>query len=164
MAADTTAPNVKLVPYSENYTEQLSAFYLPKDQLEFTSLPLDKIFSPTICNDTLHILILSGDEAAGYFALETGEKLQAYSTNKQAILLTSFSIDAKHQGKGLAKTGLKLLPSFMKEAAPEVNEVVLGVNKRNQAAINLYLQTGFIDGGEIFEGPKGPQHILHLNL
>ncbi|MGD7043146.1 GNAT family N-acetyltransferase [Jeotgalibacillus proteolyticus] len=164
MAAATTAPIVKLVPFSETYTEQLSGFYLPKDQLEFTSLPLDKIFSPAISKDTLHILILNGDEAAGYYALETGEKLHAYSTNKQARLLTSFSIDAKHQGKGLAKTGLKLLPSFMGETAPEVNEVVLGVNKRNQAAINLYLQTGFIDEGKLYEGPKGAQHILHLKL
>lgn len=107
---------------------------------------------------------MNNDTPVGFFALEEGEKVYKYSNNPMARVLTSFSIDSGSQGKGLAKRGLKLLPSFVKEVLPNINEVVLGVNKRNIAAINLYLKTGFVDKNQVYDGPKGPQHILHLNI
>lgn len=155
---------ITLSVYNETYEHQLKDFHLPEDQLQFTSLPLDKIQNPTISPDTRHIVILSDDTPVGYFALENGEKLRKYSSNPKARLLTSFSIDARHQGQGIAKKGLNQLPGFMREYLPETDEVVLGVNKRNQAAISLYLKTGFTDHDEEYVGPKGPQHVLHLNI
>ncbi|MHA7136528.1 GNAT family N-acetyltransferase [Rossellomorea arthrocnemi] len=155
---------VTLVEYNETYERNLKEFHLPEDQLEFTSMPLDKIHNPSISKDTSHVVILHDEEPVGYFALEKGEKLRKYTSNQEARLLTFFSIDARHQGQGFAKKGLQQLPSFIKENLPDTNEVVLGVNKRNQAAISLYLKTGFTDGNEIYEGPKGPQHILHLKF
>lgn len=157
-------PHVSLVEYNETYKRKLSDFHLPGDQLQFTSMPLDKIRNPSISKDTSHIVILHDDEPVGYFALEKGEKLCKYSSNPKARLLTSFSIDATRQGQGFAKKGLHLLPSFIRENLPDTNEVVLGVNKRNKAAISLYLKTGFTDEHEVYEGPKGPQHILHLKV
>ncbi|MGM0751865.1 MAG: GNAT family N-acetyltransferase [Bacillota bacterium] len=157
-------PTVTLVEYNETYEEKLKKFHLPEDQLEFTSMPLDKIRNPSISKDTSHIVILHDDEPVGYFALEKGEKLRKYSSNPKARLLTSFSIDATRQGQGFAKKGLHLLPSFIRENLPDTKEVVLGVNKRNKAAISLYLKTGFTDENEVYEGPKGPQHILHLKV
>ncbi|MFG6147424.1 GNAT family N-acetyltransferase [Halobacillus sp. B23F22_1] len=68
------------------------------------------------------------------------------------------------QGKGIATQGLKLLPAFVKEALQDVDEIVLGVNERNVPARNLYLKTGFVDKNQIYNGPKGPQHILHLKV
>jgi GNAT superfamily N-acetyltransferase len=155
---------VKLTLYNEKYKEQLSGFHLPEQQLEFTSMPLEKIENPDISNNTVHVLILEDEEPAGYFALEDGEKLHKYSDNQNARLLTSFSIDSGQQGKGFAKKGLSLLPAFVRNRLPGVNEVVLGVNKRNEAAISLYLKTGFVDEGEVYMGPKGPQHVLHLKV
>jgi ribosomal protein S18 acetylase RimI-like enzyme len=155
---------VKLTQYNEKYKEQLSVFHLPEQQLEFTSMPLEKIENPHISNNTVHVLILENEEPAGYFALEDGEKLHKYSDNQHARLLTSFSIDSGQQGKGLAKKGLSLLPAFVRDHLPGVNEVVLGVNKRNEAAISLYLKTGFVDEGEPYVGPKGPQYVLHLRV
>ncbi|MEL3973331.1 GNAT family N-acetyltransferase [Rossellomorea oryzaecorticis] len=155
---------VRLAQYSGKYKEQLSRFHLPEQQLEFTSMPLEKIKNPHISNNTAHVLILENEDPVGYFALEDGEKLHKYSENDQARLLTSFSIDSGQQGKGLAKKGLRLLPAFVRDHLPGVDEVVLGVNKRNEAAIGLYLKTGFVDEGEIYVGPKGPQHVLHLRI
>ncbi|UTE78362.1 GNAT family N-acetyltransferase [Rossellomorea sp. KS-H15a] len=155
---------ITLSLYNRIYEHQLKDFHLPEDQLQFTSLPLDKIQNPTISPDTRHIVILSDDTPVGYFALENGEKLRKYSSNPKARLLTSFSIDARHQGQGIAKEGLNQLPGFMREHLPETDEVVLGVNKRNQAAISLYLKTGFTDHNEEYVGPKGPQRVLHLNI
>jgi ribosomal protein S18 acetylase RimI-like enzyme len=155
---------ITLALYNENYEHQLKDFHLPEDQLQFTSMPLDKIHHPATSTGIAHIVILRDDEPVGYFALEKGEKLLQYSSNQKARLLTSFSIDARHQGQGFAKNGLTQLPSFIRENLPDTNEVILGVNKRNQAAISLYLKTGFTDEDEIFEGRNGPQHILHLKI
>ncbi|WP_226671986.1 GNAT family N-acetyltransferase [Rossellomorea aquimaris] len=156
--------HVTLAQYHPSFERQLGDFHLPEDQLQFTSMPLDKIHNPSISKDTSHVVILLDDEPVGYFALEKGEKLSKYSSNPKARLLTSFSIDSRHQGKGIAKDGLNQLPDFIKEHLPDTNEVVLGVNKRNKAATSLYLKTGFTDEDEIYEGPKGPQHILHLKI
>ncbi|MCR8849330.1 GNAT family N-acetyltransferase [Rossellomorea sp. SC111] len=155
---------ITLALYNETYEHRLKDFHLPDDQLQFTSLPLDKIHNPAISKDTRHIVILSDDTPVGYFALEKGEKLRKYSTNPKARLLTSFSIDARHQGQGVAKKGLIQLPNFIREHLPDTDEVVLGVNKRNGAAISLYLKTGFTDEDEVYVGPKGPQHVLHLKI
>ncbi|NGP46406.1 GNAT family N-acetyltransferase [Bacillaceae bacterium SIJ1] len=73
-------------------------------------------------------------------------------------------MDRNSQGNGFATKGLQLLPGFMHTHFPEVNEVVLGVNQKNHPAIQLYRKVGFIDRGEVFAGPKGPQHILHLPI
>ncbi|MCA0149859.1 GNAT family N-acetyltransferase [Rossellomorea vietnamensis] len=155
---------ITLALYNETHEHQLKDFHLPEEQLQFTSLPLDKIHNPTISPDTRHIVILRDDVPVGYFALENGDKLRKYSTNPKARLLTSFSIDARHQGQGIAKEGLNQLPNFIREHLPDTDEVVLGVNKRNQAAISLYLKTGFTDDDEVYVGPKGPQHVLHLKI
>ncbi|MBD8006250.1 GNAT family N-acetyltransferase [Bacillus norwichensis] len=156
--------SVALVEYTEEFDEQLSNYHLLEEQLQFTSMPLDKINDPTVSNSAKHVLILANDVPVGYFALEDGEKLLKYSNNSNARLLTAFSIDSRNQGKGLAKTGLQLLPEFVRSNLPRTNEIVLGVNKRNAPACHLYLKTGFIDENEIYEGPKGPQHILHLRI
>ncbi|WP_404354751.1 GNAT family N-acetyltransferase [Cytobacillus firmus] len=160
-----TLNSVELLEYTDKYDEQLSNYHLPEEQLQFTSLPLDKIKNPNVSNTAKHVvLILEKSMTVGYFSLEDGEKLLKYSTNPNARLLTSFSIDSRNQGKGLAKTGLQLLPEFVRKNLPGIDEIVLGVNKRNTPAYNLYLKTGFVDENEFYEGPKGPQHILHLRV
>lgn len=164
MRSDTLKSSVVLVEYTSTYDEQLSNFHLPKEQIQFTSMPLDKINDPNVSNTVKHILILENSLPVGYFALEDGDKLLKYSNNSNARLLTAFSIDSRNQGKGLAKTGLRLLPEFVRNNLPDTDEIVLGVNKRNNPALNLYLKTGFVDEDEFYEGSKGPQHILHLRV
>ncbi|MCA1010678.1 GNAT family N-acetyltransferase [Halobacillus halophilus] len=164
MGTETLHSSISLVEYKDTYKDQLSDYYIPEEQLYFTSLPLDKIYNPSVTKNSTHVLILYHNEPVGYFALEDGEKVKRYSDNPKARVLTSFSINSKFQGNGLAKEGLRLLPSFVREVLPNINEVVLGVNKRNNAAINLYLKTGFVDQNHIYEGTKGPQHVLHLNI
>lgn len=164
MLLDTVKSSVLLAMYNYTYEEQLTKFHLSKEQLQFTCMPLDKINDPNISNSAQHVLILENSVPVGYFALENGEKLLRYSTNSNARLLTAFSINSENQGKGIAKMALKLLPDFIRNNLPHIDEIVLGVNKRNKPALNLYLKTGFLDKNEFYEGPKGPQHILHLRV
>jgi len=164
MLSTNLKASVVLVEYTDTYGEHLLNYHLPEEQLQFTSLPLEKINNPIVSNTAKHLLILEDGVPVGYFALEDGEKLLKYSTNTNARLLTSFSIDSRNQGKGLAKTGLQLLPEYVRNHLPGTDEIVLGVNQKNTAAYNLYLKTGFVDRNEFYEGPKGPQHILHLKV
>lgn len=164
MHSNNLKSSVVLVEYTDTYDEHLSNYHLPEDQLQFTSMPLDRINIPNASNSAKHVLILENSVPVGYFALEDGEKLLKYSDNTDARLLTAFSVDSRNQGKGLAKNGLQLLPEFVKNNFPGTNEIVLGVNKRNTPAYNLYLKTGFVDENEFYEGPNGPQHILHLTV
>lgn len=156
--------SIQLVKYTNHYKPFISNYHLPPDKLQFTCYPLEKINDPTLSKETLHVLILNLDTPVGYFALESGEKVLKYTKNINARLLTSFSINNDFQGNGYAKQSLHLLPNFVNKNFKDVNEVVLGVNKRNTAAINLYNKTGFLDHNEIFLGPSGEQHIMHLSI
>ena len=164
MESNTKNNMVQLVKYTEHYDPFISNFHLPPDKLQFTCYPLEKIKDPTASQEIIHILILNKDIPVGYFALENGEKVLKYTNNLNARLLTAFSINNDFQGKGFAKQGLLLLPRFVNKNFQSVNEVVLGVNKRNTAAINLYKKTGFVDHNKIFLGPSGEQHIMHLDI
>ncbi|WP_404407907.1 GNAT family N-acetyltransferase [Jeotgalibacillus malaysiensis] len=164
MTTIKTTANIQLAILEEKHKEVLAAFQLPKEQLQFTSLPLEKLNNPQVEKTACHVVILLDHEPIGYFVLEEGEKLQRYSSNPHAKLLTSFSLDSKHQGKGYAKHALQLLPQFVKMNFSNIDEVVLGVNKRNQGAIGLYRRMGFQDNGEEYLGTKGPQHIFYLKL
>lgn len=159
-----TSHTIRLTPFTENFREALEKFELPEEQRQFTSLPVEKMNSPLVEESALHIVILNAEEPVGYFTLEEGKKLAKYSSNTKAKLLTSFSIDQQYQGKGYAKTALHQLPDLIKTTFPHVDELVLGVNQRNEAAASLYRKVGFVDNGEVFVGPKGPQNIMHLPI
>ncbi|XKH49599.1 GNAT family N-acetyltransferase [Chryseomicrobium palamuruense] len=158
------AHQIRLTPFVEIYREALLNFELPEDQQRFTSLPIQKMNNPLVEESALHVVILNEENPIGYFTLEEGKKLAKYSSNKHAKLLTSFSITQHHQGKGYAKTALVQLPDFIKDTFPHVDEIVLGVNQGNVAAASLYRKIGFVDNGEVFVGPKGPQHIMHIPI
>jgi GNAT superfamily N-acetyltransferase len=161
----TTKNNlVQLIKYKKYYEPFISNFHLPPEKLQFTCYPLEKINDPNLSKDSIHVLILNKDIPVGYFALESGEKVLKYTKNLNARLLTAFSINHDFQGNGFAKKGLHLLPGFVSRNLKNVNEIVLGVNKRNTAAINLYKKTGFVDHNEVFIGPSGEQHIMHLGI
>ncbi|WP_079478952.1 GNAT family N-acetyltransferase [Halobacillus salinus] len=164
MESNAKNQTVSLIEYKDTYEHLLSGYHLPEEQQTFTSLPLQKIHNPEVSETSTHVLIMEGDRPVGYFALEDGEKARRYSDNPKARVLTSFSIDSNFQGRGMAKEGLKLLPSFVEAYIPDTDEIVLAVNKRNMAAIGLYLKTGFVDEDEVYEGRKGPQHVLHLYM
>ncbi|MGX6979792.1 GNAT family N-acetyltransferase [Vagococcus elongatus] len=80
------------------------------------------------------------------------------------MLLRSFSTDSRYIKRGYAKKTLRLLPQYMLEKHPAVNEVVLAVNVRNTVAQKLYLTCGFKDEGVRVEGPKGELLVLSYYL
>ena len=110
------------------------------------------------------VLILSGDTAVGFFCLNNGMRVSEVTTNKKALLLTSFSINYKYQRRGYAKQALLTVPSFIKTHFDGINELVLAVNMRNIPAQTLYKKCGFEDLGKRRIGKKGEQMILHIDI
>lgn len=110
---------IQLVPYKEKYKEVIQTFTLPSEQVQFTSDPsalLEKAKSDRTKN-VIVILDYNG-VPVGLFSLQTGDRVQEFIDNKNALLLTSFSINHNRQRKGYAKKSLLLLDEFVKRYFP----------------------------------------------
>lgn len=155
---------VALRLYQQRDREYLERFELPEGQIEFSALPTDVLEQAIQDDERYPVVIMYEEKLVGFFILQEGSNIASFTTNANAMLLQSFSVDYRHQGQGIAKRAMIQLPEFMKSQFPGRNEVVLGVNKRNKAAQAVYLAAGFRDGGRLIDGPIGPQHIYHLAL
>lgn len=148
---------VELVHYSKEHENLLNSFELPEEQEQFTALP--KRITDLI-NGQYRIVILSGNEPVGFFILHATERVKEYSDNPSAMLLTAFSINHAHQGKGYAKQGMSLLGEFVQIEFPDCNEIVLAVNHKNIPAQRLYMKVGFQDTERRKIGRIGEQYIF----
>lgn len=158
------AETIKLEFYQESHMEQLKSFYLAEEQEKFTALPVQALEDAKGDQLRFPIVILAEGRAVGFFVLNLNQEFQAFVRNPNAILLRAFSVNTHEQGKGYAKKGLSMLPQFVRTHFPDVNEIVLAVNMKNEAASRLYLKCGFVDKGLIKEGNIGPQYVLQYCL
>lgn len=116
------------------------------------------------------ILCIDNEQLVTFFVLDNGKDKYKYTNRSDSILLRSFSTDSRHTRKGYAKECLKLLPQFIKMNYPDISEVVLGVNEKNPAAIQLYENCGFHDtfkkyySEKSYQKHKGYQKILAMKL
>lgn len=117
---------IQLVPYKEQYKEIIQSFTLPSEQVQFTANPGELLEK---AKNVVVILDYNG-VPVGVFILQTGDRVQEFTENKDAILLTSFSINHNKQNKGYAKKSLALLQEFVKYYYPVKNEVILAVNEK----------------------------------
>ena len=155
---------IQLVPYTEEYKEAFQTYTLPEEQVQFTAHPMD-LLDKVKQNPTRNpIIIIADDKPVGIFSLQSGSRVQEYTTKENSLLLTSFSINYTEQGNGYAKRALQLLPNYVDLYFPNIEEVVLAVNERNIPAQKLYITVGFEDRGQRRIGPIGPQLVLYLPL
>ena len=152
---------VALRHYSSEYQPALNAFLLPPEQAQFTSHPNQYV---NVTEGQYRIVVLNDDEPVGFFLLHATESVKEYSDHQHAMLLTAFSINQKHQGKGFAKRSLNLLRDFIATEFPDCHEIVLAVNHKNIPAQKLYGKVGFKHTGRLKSGPIGEQSIMYLAL
>lgn len=156
--------DVKLVCYHAELRPQFENYYLSNDDLNYTGHPSDAIATSENDSHRYPIIIEQNGVAVGFFILHDWEGVKKYGKNRYAMLLRSYSIDSRYQGKGIAKQSLKILPTFMKENFPSITEVVLAVNKQNRHAQYVYKKCGFKDKGLRVMGRKGEQFVLHRDI
>ena len=106
------------------------------------------------------VTIFLDKKAVGFFILDFGEDKWSLSENANAVLLRSLSINPEFQGKGIGRSAMLLVVEFVQDNFSKVNEIVLAVNKKNEAAHQLYLACGFQYCGITRIGRNGLQYIL----
>lgn len=153
---------VELKRYNESYFEALNSYHLDEIQSEFTrnvNYCLNERKDLEDPKKTV-IAILSDDAPVGFFVIDTGEDKYRYTNNQASILIRSLSLNPEYQGQGIGKEAMKLVSKFVKTNIRGINEMVLAVNFKNENAYWVYRKADFIDEGNVFDGRKGPQHIL----
>jgi RimJ/RimL family protein N-acetyltransferase len=146
--------------FDEHFREKIEGYEITEEQLQFTGKPQDCIQLSAADPDRFSIVAIEDDQLVTYFDLHINEGPKPYSNNEHAILLRAFSTDARFLGRGHAKQSLLLLPSFVKKHFAGINEIVLGVNLRNETAQGLYKKCGFVDEGVRLMGPKGELIVM----
>lgn len=151
---------MELAFFEKHYQESIERYQITEEQLRFTGAPIECNLLTEQDPDRFAVLAIENGDLVTYFNLHEKDAVVPYSENPTAILLRAFSTDYRHQGKGYAKQVLQLLPLFVKEHFPHINEIVLGVNAENNAAQHLYQKMGFQDEGKQRMGKKGELIIM----
>lgn len=157
---------ITLVPYQASYYDALVSYDLDPQQVNFALTPKQILSNPAILTKPLRkqYCILYHGNPIGFFSLDLSDDRLIYTPNTSSILLRALSINPQFQGKGIAKVALLILPDFIQQHYPGIDEIVFGVNYENTAAYHLYLKTGYRDSGRTYQGVKGPQHCMFMNL
>lgn len=155
---------MKLHFYQPELAKHIETYTITDEQLQFTGIPKESIEFSQAVDNHYPILALENDQLVTFFALHTREGAEPYSANANAILIRTFSTDFHHQRKGYAQQALALVPAFVAEHFTEINEIVLAVNIKNQAAQALYAKCGFIDNGVRAMGRRGELIVLSFYL
>ena len=139
-------------------------YTLDETQSRFTALPAS--WFDDDADSHRRITILQDENIVGFFVLDSGADRADYSDNPHALLLRSMSVAPTQQGKGIARRALapEVLHPFVRSHFPQSDEIVLGVNHANAAAIALYQKCGFADTGRTYMGIKGLQYIFSRRL
>lgn len=151
---------MELLKYHSQFEQDIVTYYLPDDQLYFSSMPKESIELSKGNKDRYPVIGVADNEVVTFFVLEEKEAVKPYSNHPDAVLLRSFSTNYKHQGQGYARQSLKMLPKFIENHLPHVKRIVLGVNVKNTAARTLYKKCGYIDEGDRVMGSKGEMIVL----
>lgn len=156
--------NCRLALYSTEWDSRIRNFTLDEAQKSFVVLPSAVIDLSIQDINRYPVVILFEDEPVGFFVLHQSEEIQTFTDSVNAILLRAFSIDRKHQGKGIAGLAMNSLPKFVLNHFPHVNEIVLAVNENNLLAKRLYEKAGFLYKGNSKVGRSGIELIMHYSL
>ncbi|MFT9819383.1 GNAT family N-acetyltransferase [Lysinibacillus sp. NPDC056185] len=143
---------MRLKFYEENDDHLIERYTITEEQLRYTMSPKESIELVKQDKNRHAILVLDEDKLVTFFVLHENDGVKPYSSNEHAILIRAFSTDFYEQGKGYAKAALQLLPDFVLQHFPNINELVLGVNLPNTAAQSLYKKCGFVDEGRLAKG------------
>lgn len=110
--------------------------------------------------------IRAGGRVVGFFRLDFDPpRVSRYAGEGCFCGLRGYLIGRGYQRRGYGRAAIPAIRSLMRERHPDVEQLVLTVNRRNAAAISTYLKAGFHDTGRLYHGgASGPQHVFALPL
>ncbi|MER1954281.1 GNAT family N-acetyltransferase [Desemzia incerta] len=124
------------IPKLENYAIESNTYMIK---------PMDALTESLHETGKHPILILKGNDLVGFFILQFGIGVSRYTDNPNAVLFKAHSIDLRYQSQGYAKKSLELLPDYVREYYPDVDEIVLSVAVDNISSQMLYVRSGFLN-------------------
>lgn len=92
---------MKFIKYTTAYNEYIQQYVLTDDQLLYTASPKDAV--DELDNERRAILAFDDDLFVNFFVLNEGSGPKQFLGSEHSILLCSFSMDNRFQGKGYAK-------------------------------------------------------------
>ncbi len=157
---DKTDGKISLGFYNRNHHSALQKYDLPEDQLCYSGLPIECLKDCLADDKRCPVVILYGSDPAGFMILHKWPGAEPYCKNQRTLLLRAFSVDTHYQHKGIASRALMLLDPFIQTYFVGIDEIVLGVNCRNEVAQHVYIKAGFRDSGKRKEGKHGSMMVL----
>lgn len=154
---------VTLAPLPKDRPELIADLDLPPEQHQFASPPRVALTNGKGRRDG-H-MILEGDRVVGFFGIEPDYPEVHDFAEPGSIGLRMFSVDYRHQGRGIASAACRQLADYLPRHYPQAHRCYLTVNHRNPGAKAVYLKSGFVETGEDYlGGASGPQYIMRLDL
>lgn len=135
--------NVYLKAYEPELFEQVENLEILESDYKFTKSPVENIKSANQDSDRHPTLVMNNESCIAFFTLHEGNGPKPFTDNPKAIFFRSFSVDQRYRGQGIGKRTLEILPAYIKQHYPCINEITLAVNTDNEKAINLYEQAGY---------------------
>ncbi|MDD2983890.1 MAG: GNAT family N-acetyltransferase [Crocinitomicaceae bacterium] len=156
---------LSLIPYTSSHFIPLS-YQLNEEQAQFTTSIDDCINKRKDLEDNdKSIIVIQLDETPiGFFILDKGIDRLQLTENPKSLLMRSYSINPKYQGKGYGKKVMELMDDYIRQHYNSIEELVLSVNMKNQHAYHVYLKSGFQDTGSKITGIRGSQYVLSSKL
>ncbi len=157
---------IRLNKYNPTDFDVLNGYLLDNIQAQFTADIDYCINERKDLNDSDKIIVVITFEGmpVGFFVLDSGADKFTLTDNPNAVVIRSLSVNPKYQGKGIGKQAMTLVPDFLREYLPNINEIVLSVNCKNQTAYQVYKKAGYTDTGRKIDGPIGQQYVLNQKL
>ena len=159
--------HIKLAVYQPQHRQALCAYRLPENQLPFAYQPYQWLSEPLASELAINahlcaVTVLADGQPVGFFVLDNGALCLNHQRQPGAVLLRSLSINPAYQGQGIAKAAVAAhrLDAVVRQHDPDSQRLILGVNRCNTVASDLYLAAGFYDTGVYINGVAGAQHIF----
>ncbi|HEX5304728.1 MAG TPA: GNAT family N-acetyltransferase [Dyella sp.] len=158
------ASALALVPVDHIPPRALLALRVAPEQQAFVGRVADLLADAQSRPTADPLAFVLDDEVIGLCCIERQPRTIApIDFGVPAVGLRGFFIDLRWQGRGLGRRALALLLDTLAQRHPAARLLVLSVDRGNAAALGLYRQAGFVDGGERYHGaPLGARQCLLL--
>ncbi|UHO37567.1 GNAT family N-acetyltransferase [Chryseobacterium capnotolerans] len=142
------------------------SYSLDDNQLRFTASPNQALenIEKRDDHDAYPITILENFVPVGFFVLDFGKDKFELTDNENSVLVRSLSVNPDVQGKGIGKAAMIQVDDFVRKNFKDCDEIVLGVNQKNDSAYHIYLKAGYIYEGKTRIGRSGPQYLMYKKL
>ncbi|EOL45165.1 hypothetical protein [Enterococcus caccae] len=110
------------------------------------------------------VLVFENNQLVAFLTLYEAKGSSPFSTNENSILVQDFSTDYRHLGKGYAKQATYLLPAFIHQHFPAIDQLIIVVNEDNVITQSLCRQAGFKDTGNCLPSVYGSQVFLEIPI